>query len=960
MENIKLLRDFLFQSIFWGWNLIFLTVVYCGILPFVGIFLVIATFEGTVPVDFCLTFIALIAVPTVSTIYGLKYLIKQPQELMRWFYGVEAPLVVWCLVRLFLIRELTPASTLVLGTLLVCIVAFAIEVLQGYRANRRVFSWLQTIAHTLMLFSGVYLGSVLLFYALPVAAYVLEGAYQLIVGFFSFNWVEGFWRVLNYDASFILFSGLYAVLFGFSSALFVGMPFVLTNLLINSGKKVVQAFARQYGRQRAIQVGVAVISTWLILFNVFNRQPQIEAFNLLEQTPQNRTELLASVDTIRQGLVNANLYPYRYLSTREDNDHIYAMYHNLGLPKSVSGFVRERYNQLLSPFLYRGSRGDVAKSAQLYAEFFDTPLQKAERKAVRHAIQSTAIVDRAQAGLLNIDQKKVWLAKQEVKIDPHGNWANVELHEVYENQTNDVEEILYYFSLPESAAITGLWLGESEDLSQRFDYQVSPRGAAQEVYNAQVRRTRPVDPALLEQVGSGQYRLRAFPVPPKRNTSRNGIRFETPQMHLWLSYQVMRQERGWALPKLAEKRNIFWTWHTTRIRDGNTKWFFADTWLEDFAPAQSNVEPEAYRVKLQNGYIVTAKPLSDRDYALPQDRKYALILDTSYSMRSQRDEIIKNLYWWQENLSDNDVDLYLSDATPERAKRLENFNSLNIDRVKSLGGASTHRSTAWGFPRLTTRQRLEATSKLRPLNFFGSLQTEDLLQQFQSLRKGKDYDAVLVLTDEGSYELSNDEPVIPNLDSPLWMVHLGGLPRAYNDEILQVIKNNNGGVARDVSTVIERLATEKARDSLVVDGYSWKVNQSVPEISNNGLEAIAARQLVANLARSKSRLSIEKLDAIHQIAKNYGIVTPYSSMLVLVNDRQREQLKAAEAKSDRFDREVETGVEQLETPFNPLENAQVSGVPEPDIWILLAIVILALFLIVQRQKQSKSVNQINS
>ena len=918
MKKIELLRDFLFQSIFWGWNLIFLTVVYCGILPFVGIFLVIATFEGTVPVDFCLTFLALIAVPTFCTIYGLKYLRKQSQELMRWFYGVEAPLVVWCLVRLFLIRELTPASTLVLGTLLVCIVAFAIEVLQGYQTNRRVFSWLQTIAHTLMLFSGVYLGSVLLFYALPVAAYVLEGAYQLIVGFFSFNWVEGFWRVLNYDASFILFSGLYAVLFGFSSALFVGMPFVLTNLLINSGKKVVQAFARQYGRQRAIQVGVAVISTWLILFNVFNRQPQIEAFNLLEQTPQNRTELLASVDTIRQGLVNANLYPYRYLSTREDNDHIYAMYHDLGLPKSVSGFVQQRYNQLLSPFLYRGSRGDVAKSAQLYAEFFDTPLQKAERKAVRHAIQSTAIVDRAQAGLLNIDQKKVWLAKQEVKIDPHGNWANVELHEVYENQTNDVEEILYYFSLPESAAITGLWLGESEDLSQRFDYQVSPRGAAQEVYNAQVRRTRPVDPALLEQVGSGQYRLRAFPVPPKRNTSRNGIRFETPQMHLWLSYQVMRQERGWALPKLAEKRNIFWTWHTTRIRDGNTKWFFADTWLEDFAPARSNVKPEPYLVELQNGYTVTAT-LSDRDYALPQDRKYALILDTSYSMGSQRDEIIKNLYWWQENLSDNDVDLYLTDASPERAKRLENFNSLNINK----------------------------------LNFFGSLQTEDLLQQFQSLREGKDYDAVLVLTDEGSYELSNDEPVIPNLDSPLWIVHLGRLPRAYNDAVLQVIKSSNGGVARNVSTVIKRLATEKARDSLVVDGYSWKVNQSVPQISNNGLEAIAARQLVANLARSKSQLSIEELDTIHQIAKNYGIVTPYSSMLVLVNDRQREQLKAAEAQSDRFDREVETGVEQLDTPFNPLENAQVSGVPEPDIWILLAIVTLALFLLIQRQKTTE-------
>jgi len=64
-------------------------------------------------------------------------------------------------------------------------------------------------------------------------------------------------------------------------------------------------------------------------------------------------------------------------------------------------------------------------------------------------------------------------------------------------------------------------------------------------------------------------------------------------------------------------------------------------------------------------------------------------------------------------------------------------------------------------------------------------------------------------------------------------------------------------------------------------------------------------------------------------------------MIVLVNDQQREQLKAAEARTDRFEREVETGTEQLETPFNPFEAAEVSGVPEPDLWILLGMVMQA-------------------
>jgi len=938
MKNYQSLLNRLFQFIFWGWNLIFLSVVYCGILPFIGVLLVVATFDGTIPLDFALTLLALIAIPTASTIYGARYLRYHPQALIRWFYGVEAPLVTWCLVRLFLIRELTFANTLILGTLLVCIVAFAIEVLQGYRANQKVFSQVQAIAHTLMLFTGVYLGAILLIYAIPVAAYVAVWAYHLTLGFFSFDWVKGFLDVLLMGhVWFLLLTVSMIILFGFSISLFVAMPLAITHLYINSGKKIIQAFAQQYGNKRALQIGVTVVASWLIVFNIFNQQPQVKAFQLLEQSSLNRQELLAASGNIRKGLINANLYPYRYLSTRVGNDHIYNLYDNLKLPKSVSHFFQDRYNQLLSPFLYQGDRNDVDRAADLYAEFFDTPIQKAERKSVRHAIQSTAIVDQAKAGLLNIDQKKVWLAKQEVDIEPGGNWANVKIHEVYENQTNDVEEILYYFSLPESSAITGLWLGESEDLKQRFAYQVAPRGAAQEVYNNQVRRTRPVDPALLEQVGPGQYRLRAFPVPPKRTVSRNGTRATaTPKMHLWLTYQVMQQEGGWALPQLAEKRNIYWNWQTKRIRDGRAKWFLTDNWWEDFAKLDhksdqtaAQTQRKSYQVSLKNGYTVAVQPLNSQEYTLPENKNYALILDTSYSMREQRAEITQSIDWWRKYIGDrsgNNIDLYLTDDNPDKAKRLEDLSSLNVNQ----------------------------------LTFYGSLQTDEMLQQFATLRQSQNYDAVLLLTDQGSYELAKDGQELPDMQSPLWLVHLGGqLPRAYADATLEAIQNSNGGVAKDLATVIKRLATEATQTAAVVDGYSWTVSELPTKSdsgiiseakSDRGLKAIAARQLVSYLAqKGKNQLSLQELDAIHRVAKSHDVVTPYSSMIVLVNDDQREQLKAAEAKTDRFDREVETGTEQLDQPFNPFESNTVSGVPEPDVWLLLAIVSMALFWLWQKQ-----------
>jgi putative PEP-CTERM system integral membrane protein len=119
--------------------------------------------------------------------------------------------------------------------------------------------------------------------------------------------------------------------------------------------------------------------------------------------------------------------------------------------------------------------------------------------------------------------------------------------------------------LPESAVITGLWLGDTNKLGDRFPFVVAPRGAAQQVYNDQVRQR--VDPALLEQVGPRQYRLRAFPI-PVRSTPRRGESPQPQEMHLWLTYKVMQQQAGWALPQLAEKRNIFWNDDTKRTYNG--------------------------------------------------------------------------------------------------------------------------------------------------------------------------------------------------------------------------------------------------------------------------------------------------------------------------------------------------------------------------------------------------------
>jgi len=1004
MKRTKQAFNAIFQSIFWLWNLTFLSIVYLGILPVIGIPLIQATVEGIIPLEFSLTLAALIAVPTASTIAGLKYFREQPLQLMRLFYGVEAPLFLLILIRLFLLRELTPASSQIIATVVLCIAAFFIEMQYGYLGNRgdiregdklqiqdlhtpiegtgfftesagecevfssknkgdgppflspkiekpsrsrflrflgeKVGAWLQMACHSLMLIVGVWAAVLLMFYALPVAIVSAGWCIAAAVQFFSFAWVKPFLEWYIYGSlSVIWWLPLFLILFGFTCSLFVVMPSLYGFLYIQSGRKILQSFSSQYGKNKAILGSLGVIAAWLAVFAALQQQPQIQALKMLATPAANdtvRQSLLAKSDKIRSGLVNAYLSEYRYLSTAAENNHIYATYKStLNLPDQAARNLQNSYNYIMSPFLYQGERSDVEKAGKLYGEFFDTEIQKGDREAVKHAVQSTSNREEAKAGLLNVNQEKVWLRSQEVTVKENGDWADVQLYEVYENQTPNLQEVFYYFSLPESATVTGIWLGDTGDLNKRFVFTVSPRGAAQQVYNQQVVER--VDPALLEQIGPKQYRLRAFPIPVKRIfTQTDGPK----EMHLWLTYKVMRQPQGWAMPNLAEKRNIFWNQNTRRIIAGKEVKYSGkeakETWLPPFLPAVAQQPLTAQQAILPGGNMVAAKPLADANYSLPQGKKFAVILDTSRSMAAETKQVKHNFEWLKANTAgENAVDLYVASAAGMQPKLVEDVRSFDPQKV----------------------------------TFYGTVQLKDILQQFAQLRGDRSYDAVFLVSDRHSYELSDDRKPKISISAPLWTVHLGGLPPGYDDATLKAIQDSGGGVAADMKEAMQRVATTAASGKStigVVDGYVWsyaKTPQSkktaksaaVAELKdegNEGFKPIAARQLIAALSKQKSSNQLRELDAMHAVAKDFKVVTPYSSMIVLVNDAQREQLKQAEAKKDRFDREVESGKEQLSKPNNPLN---VSGVPEPEEWLLLGVGAIGLLAVFLRQRRAKMV-----
>ncbi|MDX2214368.1 MAG: TIGR02921 family PEP-CTERM protein [Oculatellaceae cyanobacterium bins.114] len=900
-----------YHLIFWLWNFTFLTIAYGVLLPIMGVWFFEEVLAGQVPPTLALSLMGLLVVPTVCTGAGIA-LRQDPVKLMRLFYGVEAPLVTLCIFRLFIIRELTPASSQILGTVLVCIGVFAIELLVGFVARRRSLAWLQVAGHSLLLIIGTYLGVLLTFYTVPALCVFL---YNLL----KFEWLGVFWNsfIVNPIAT-VWWLPVFMLLFGVSCTLFFAMPFAMISLYSHSWWRVFSAFGERYGVNKAIASTVSVAIAWCLVFSLLQQQPQVQAFQLLAQpaqTPQARRELIAKSDVIRDGLVNAYLHSYRYLGSWVESNQLREMYMAVfGLSQPQAQFWQDFHNHWISPFLYNGDRTDGEKAAHLYAQFFDAPIQRAERAAIQHALQSTSNRDETKAGLLNINQEVVRLAQQQVNVTEQGDWAEVELYEQYENPTFEDQEIFYSFSLPESAVVTGVWLGTNGDRSQRFPFVVSPRGAAQQVYNGEVERATIMvaeDPALLEQVGPQQYRLRVFPI-PAQITNTPG------QLHLWMTYKVMQQPDGWALPHLSEKRNVFWNSKTVRQRNGHSTNLPTEDWLEASLPT-SHQTPTLHQTAIE-GYQITARPLKAEEYALPHDKRFALVLDSSRSMANHTRELRETFDWLTQQGTQNDVDLYVAVANGAEPQRINDIQGFDATKTP----------------------------------FYGSLQLDQIVWQFAQLREQTAYDAVLLLTDEGSYELSQDEVDLPDTLPPLWLVHLGGkLPHAYADQVLQAVQDGRGGVAGDVAEAMQRLATEAQLGQTiasVTDGYAWSVEpvttDATPPSTDAAFAPLAARQLILKLSRQHDMTQLAALDQVHAIAKTTKIVTPYSSMLVLVNDRQRELLREAEASGDRFSREVENGQDELTEPNNPLN---VASVPEPSNVLGMGVVAIALLVLAKRR-----------
>jgi putative PEP-CTERM system integral membrane protein len=931
-------------GLFWSWNLIFVAFLLLGFAPQVLPDLIRSVRDGTIPIPFLIYGIVLVSIPLIAIAIGATILRHEPRRLFALGYAVEGPLMLLLLIRFFVIRDDTLAVNLLIMTGLIGIGSFLWNLLDRRPQSRpMVVRYLKVIGLTLFLMLAVYASIWVLFYAVPLLAWVMQAIYAFLLDIVYY--LGNFWRGLKNLFQFgnmILLNILGVVLLLYTATLFVLMPAVVPVLAVRAWLRGFRSLSVESHRRIAYGFSAAAFVTVMALMLLFTQQPQHRAFALLAEPPDSEAEaqsLMRQEATIRRGLLNAYLAPVRYLTSVGEVWHISDFYTGaLKITDEQAKQVQDIYEWVVRPLLYepvnpvdsplqwenRPLQQEPLQAAQLYESFFDEPIHVAERDTVVRAVRSTWDGNRALAAWQSIDDREIHLVTQEVNITEQGDWAEVELYEVYQNQTSLQQEVIYYFSLPESAVLTGVWLNDRPGRHSRFKYQVAPRGAAQAIYRNEkvVRR----DPALLEQIGPRQYRLRIFPIEPRRwipSGNRGEGSFEDTPLYMWMTYRVLQQDGKWPLPQLAEVRNVYWDADTQRLLAGEP--FSGDDWLAASIPAANPVKAEQHQFTFASEGTVLAIPLAENDIpALPAGIRLALVLDRSRSMLRYAEDIQTAMVQLKQ-LEDQGatVDVYLT--------------------------SSVYRGEA---PTLSDLQ----TVLSEEVDYIGGQNASELLAQYHELSQGKMYDAILMLTDGSGYELGAAavENEVP--EAPLWLVHINGdFPLGYDDDTLEAIQASGGGVTGSLDEAFTRIAVSVGEGKAVlagaglpvtsgtldiIDGYAWVSLPAGSEgmltftsTSSEDFAPFAARRVIlSEMQRNRGKLDdLAILDGLHEIAVEHHVVTPYSSMIVLVNSQQRMNLEKLEGQEDRFDREFEGSGDTVPQVFS------VTGVPEPEEWLLMGL-----------------------
>lgn len=986
--------------LFWGYNAVYLLMIMLLGLQ-LSMFGSGFSFTQMIPWNAALMLYLLLLTPFACMIfaYKKKNIREDAGSLMKLFFGVEVPIMGLALMRLMFIREMTPALWLFFFSVVISIIGLLVSLLYSHFKTKLQHT-LHFISQEIAMLLVAYIALLFLFFLPIIGAAVIKGLLSIDY------WYAG--ELFYRSAGLILFTTLIWLLFFiFTVGLFFAVPVAATIIYWKSFKNLKKYLGEKYGKKFTKIVGYSFGVFYIFVAFIFSFQSKVDAYVPQLRAIQNASsfeekqplisELLKDKNGIRTSLANTYLSPYRYVGDSAINMIEQGYTYEVGTDKTTAIALQQLFNTVASPFIYQGKfQEDVERAATDYEEIFDAHIQEGEKDLIVKALEGTNTQDDVKAGLLNREKKTVHVAEQKVSVthNDYNRLAHVQFEQTYQNTSDIIQEVYYEFTLPKDAVLTNLLLGPN------LEYQavVSPRGAARTTYENQIYRR--IDPALLEQVGPQQYRLRVFPIPAplsffernrrNQNVFVNPTNSDKPQRVL-IEYSTFMNKDGVSMPVFTEKRNVY--------ADASTQYTYL---LNNKELPQKNELAAVPAGEVSCSKTISTTDIPQLDKGLPVDGNFS---ETRMSL-SFLPHILNPLL--QGYTCDQDFDInkisgstfaVLLDASYSNTftdwnsylkEKLHVETLLANDNVIDVYFFNNQLSQKLTLTKETLAQGLPSPVP------FGKTNRLKAIIEAKAQREFGGYAAILMVTDSSTFEEEfSPDPTLDVHGTPIYMIHPDGIIPSYSDDLMHAVIKSGGMSVTDPKEAFQHfwlmkslaimngklgelqlldvnkdgswiLYLSKDADSAVA---STDIAESTPsrmaQASQNDVllddrvkiinvlkdakpdeskefQSVAAKKVIEAMMKNIDQMEpvgTNALAQIHQLAQEKSIVTPYSSMIALVEDWQKQQLANAENGEDPFSTQYDIGAEGLGMPSGG-NMFRIGSRPEPQEWALIVIGLL--------------------
>lgn len=887
--------------IFWGYNLLYIFIFS----TFLANLLINQNYRKNIFEQiqngevFQLFFVTVAAVIPFISVFSVVKLIgeRSSEKVGSLFFLFEIPVVAFCLIISGMFTSLTPIIWFFSLIAISAIPVFLIHVLNTDIKSvllQKVFLFLRQS----ILMATVYLTFLFTFFTPLIVGYLAKEVFTYFQeSIFSFSPYRNF-NPMEFIVVVTLGGLLILIILVLTASPYI-LCLALTRIFLKA-RKTLESIDGKLKTERLILIFSAI---WIVFFALCSLQPNADKYlgkleKVKDMTTFEEREALvkelapheAEIKRVFSDIANVRR---RYIMTKNDN-YLKDAYTYLGFSNLTADAIQGAFMTVAYPFVYQGSLDTNQKVYDNYLYVFGKSIYQDQ---YYNYYQPTY-----DYNAVNLVGRTVY-----AKTDYNHLLATVTFEDEFKNTTYQNQEVIYEFSLPADSVVTGLKLGANLE----FDGVIAPKNAAVQTYETELRKRR--DPAILEQTGPNQYRLRVFPIPPQNDvTTLNGR-----DQKIQIRYITVLTNNGYSLPIFSKEQNLNVSGAIVRLYvDGNQtgKSSVNDTFIYD-----PSLDKSIKNLCLDKSVITSHGQFGSADiYLIPntttagsensscgsnglnltklaKDMKIAVLFDVS-NVEAGKDVLQQRIKNVQESAA----------LTTISGDKLAKNNSIDIYKFNDLLSKPIELSV--------NNESKDLDFTLNSLNYFGTSDPEKAIYQL----KGS-YDFAIVIT-AGIKDSPFKQLLSLKKNFPVYIVHEEKIP-PYTTKTTAEMMQSDGNTFTNFNdafnyAILNKLKENKDTKEFITPGefYSYylpKQNglfdiQNVSLVNfdiNDPLLLLFARKYIdVKISRKSGDLNqqIDFLDQITAFAQKNSIVTPYSSFIALVNEQQKSLLESLSLNLDRY------------------------------------------------------------